>query len=142
MFGVHIKYILLSELITTDFATAIVEVLTESAKRHLIIASAYFSGHQNIYRQRKLKASLDCVKMGPSISFNVVMRMFITSQDEGSTNNSVRGEYLVEYLPAANIAIVSRGIKATFINAVRKEILYLTLADPFITNNIKNLTSF
>lgn len=45
----------------------------------------------------------------------------------GSSNNNVRGESLLEYIAASNLDICNQGNEPTFINAVRREVIDLTL---------------
>ncbi|KAI5692217.1 hypothetical protein M8J75_011747 [Diaphorina citri] len=54
-----------------------------------------------------------------------------------STDTNTRGESLLEYIVGNNLTILNQGSRPTFITAVRKEILDLTLCTQHIANSIK-----
>ena len=56
----------------------------------------------------------------------------------GSSGINRRGECLLEYFTSSCVDILNSGSKPTFINAIREEVLDLTLASPFISNFIEN----
>lgn len=56
----------------------------------------------------------------------------------GSTNINTRCECLIEYLITNNLNVVSTGYAPTFRNAIREEILDLTITNDHIRNKINN----
>ncbi|XP_053687324.1 uncharacterized protein LOC128736851 [Sabethes cyaneus] len=56
----------------------------------------------------------------------------------GSTDINNRGECLLEFLSSNNIEIANRGNEPRFINAIREEVLDLTLCSPVISEKIQN----
>ncbi|XP_045466623.1 uncharacterized protein LOC123675318 [Harmonia axyridis] len=56
----------------------------------------------------------------------------------GSTDINHRGEDLLDFLFSSNIEIVNVGNSPTFMNAIRREVIDLTLATPFIAGMVKN----
>lgn len=138
MLNTSITFTPIHRFITGDLAAAIVEVPTERGKRHIVMASAYFPGDderqpppeevQNLIKWCQLKNKFFILCCDAN-AHNVVW---------GSTDTNTRGEYLFEYLSVNNIDIINRGNKPTFVNAIRKEVLDLTLSDPFTTNIIVN----
>ena len=58
----------------------------------------------------------------------------------GSTNINERGETLMEFLAATNLAWCNKGHKPTFITKNRRSVLDLTLATPDVFSKIKDWT--
>lgn len=54
----------------------------------------------------------------------------------GSTNINKRGEELLQFLATSDLIILNRGRKPTFVNAVRQELLDISLATPGISDKI------
>jgi hypothetical protein len=56
----------------------------------------------------------------------------------GSTDNNSRGDTLLEFLISSGVSILNRGSAPTFINAIRQEVLDLTLASSFLANFVED----
>ncbi|XP_062704013.1 uncharacterized protein LOC134286420 [Aedes albopictus] len=114
-----------------------VEVPTTNGKTEIYVASAYFPG--------------DIGEVPPPevVEFvaycNTQNKAFIIGCDANahhtvwaSTGINSRGEYLLDYIYNNEIDICNRGEAPTFINAIRQEVLDLTLCSPKISEKIKN----
>lgn len=66
-----------------------------------------------------------------------MIRIRIISRGE-LQNNDAQGKFLFKKLSAGGVDIINEGSKPTFKYVVKKEILDLTLADPFITNQLRD----
>ncbi|XP_072392231.1 uncharacterized protein [Diabrotica undecimpunctata] len=134
----NIKYISVPEFTTADVVTAIVEMPTEVGKRQIIIASAYLPGDSENHPPPEEVQRL----MGWCKSKNRQLIIGCDSNSHhtvwGSTGINSRGEHLLDYISANNLDIANRGNKPTFINAIRKEVLDITLTSSFIANKIYN----
>ena len=58
----------------------------------------------------------------------------------GSTNNNDRGDELLEFILSTNMEIANIGNKPTFINAIRQEVLDITLVSLDFTYRVNNWT--
>ena len=56
----------------------------------------------------------------------------------GSTDINARGRLLLEYLATTDLDILNKGNEATFVNAIRREVLDLTLGSTCIAHEVKN----
>ena len=54
----------------------------------------------------------------------------------GSSDNNNRGEHLLEYLITTNLVICNVGNEPTFVNAIRREVLDITLSSMDIADSI------
>lgn len=126
-----------SEFITRDLVAVEVEVLTEGGKQEAICASAYFPDVSDEPPPEEVVRLINHCK--------AKNKQFIIGCDAnahhtvwGSRDINKRGEYLLQYLVANNITILNRGSEPTFVNAVRQEVIDLTLASSFISTKVTN----
>ena len=133
----QVNCIPIPEFISRDLVAVMIEVLGERGKQEIVVASAYFPGDSDTTppsEGRRLVAHLK--KKGLNFLIGCDANAHHTVWGSSDINN--RGEYLFDYLITNNIDFVNRGKKPTFINAIRQEVLDLTLASPHLSHLIKN----
>ncbi|XP_045462517.1 uncharacterized protein LOC123672465 [Harmonia axyridis] len=127
----------LTEFLTRDLAAALVEVRTENIKRQLVIASGYFPGDAISPPPEEVQRLIEWCRMGKK---QLILGCDANAHHKvwGSTDINHRGEDLLDSLFSTNIEIVNVGNSPTFMNAIRREVIDLTLATPFIAGMVKN----
>lgn len=133
----NINFVPIPEFNTRDLAAAVVELPAEVGKRSVVIASAYFPGDEAGVPPEEVQRLINWCRRGN--------KQLLLSCDAnahhviwGSTDTNVRGRDLLDYICSNNLDIMNEGNKPTFINAIRQEVLDLTLATPFVSQSIKN----
>lgn len=132
-----IKYTPITEFIQRDIVAITVEVPTATGKQELIIASAYFPGDQDDVPPLETTAFVRYCRD--------VNKPFLIGCDANahhtiwsSTDINKRGECLLEYLSSNDVNVCNEGDKPTFINAIRQEVLDLTLCSSSFSEKVKN----
>ncbi|XP_045460460.1 uncharacterized protein LOC123670918 [Harmonia axyridis] len=127
----------LTEFLTRDLAAALVEVRTENIKRQLVIASGYFPGDAISPPPEEVQRLIEWCRMKKK---QLILGCDANAHHKvwGSTDINHRGEDLLDFLFSTNIEIVNVGNSPTFMNAIRREVIDLTLATPFIAEMVKN----
>lgn len=131
------KFVPITEFISRDIVAIKMEVPTIRGKTEVCIASAYFPG--------------DVDDVPPSLVVNFVSyckkinAQFIIGCDANahhtiwsSTDINKRGEDLLNYISSHNIDICNKGSSPTFINAIRQEVLDLTICSDLLSERIVN----
>lgn len=101
------------------------EVPTESGTQNIVCASAYSPDDNNDIPSQDVQ--------GPITSSGINIHNIIGSdanvhpEVSGSSNTIRRYECLTEYLTSTEVDILNKGSKPTFINAIREEVIDLTL---------------
>ncbi|XP_053956279.1 uncharacterized protein LOC128861928 [Anastrepha ludens] len=122
---------------TTDLVAIWTKVPTDKGEHEVIIASAYLPGDEETAPTRELVALVNYCKENH-------LRWIIGCDANahhtiwGSTNINARGECLLEFLLRYNVSIVNRGNEPTFRNAIREEVLDLTLCSPNVLSEVSN----
>lgn len=126
-----------TEFIKRDIVAVMVEVPTTRGSAELIVASAYFPGDVTEAPPPEIASFVKFCRDNN--------KAFIIGCDAnahhtvwGSTDINSRGEGLLEFLSSNNVDICNNGNKATFVNAIREEVLDLTLCSPTISDKIVN----
>jgi hypothetical protein len=133
----QINFIPIPEFISRDLVAVMVEAMGERGKKEIVIASAYFPGDSETTPPAEIKQLIAYCKQ-KGLGFLIGCDANAHHTVWGSSNINRRGEYLFEYLITNNVDIINRGNKPTFINAIRREVLDLTLASPHLSSYIKN----
>ncbi|XP_053968430.1 uncharacterized protein LOC128869853 [Anastrepha ludens] len=122
---------------TTDLVAIWTKVPTDKGEHEVIIASAYLPGDEETAPTRELVALVNYCKENH-------LRWIIGCDANahhtiwGSTNINARGECLLEFLLRYNVSIVNRGNEPTFRNAIREEVLDLTICSPNVLSEVSN----
>lgn len=136
IFSNRVNFFPVYEFMSRDLAVALVDAPMNQSKRQIIIASAYFPGDTLDPPPEEVQRLIDwCSRKGTSLLLGCDANAHHTIW--GSTDDNPRGEYLLEYISTKNIDIINRGNEPTFITAVRKEVLDVTLASPCLHDVIK-----
>ena len=104
----------------------------------LVIASTYMPGDS--VDSPPPQITQDLIEFCQSKNFNLLLGADANSHNLmwGSTNDNRRGEDLLEYIITTNLEIVNRGSTPTFVNAIRSEVLDITLASLQLIDRISN----
>lgn len=137
IFRKDINYAPIPEFVSQDLVAAVVDVPTGSGKRRTVIASAYFPSDRDNPPPEAVKGLMDwCRRNGKQLIMGCDANAHHTVWGSSDINN--RGKYLFDYVCASGLDIINRGNKPTFINAIRQEVLDLTLATAYGAQLIKN----
>ena len=127
----------ITEFIKRDIVAIQIELPTTRGKTEILVASAYFPGELDEAPPQEVEQFITHCKRNN--------KQFIIGCDAnahhtvwGSTDINKRGECLFEYILSNNIDICNRGNNPTFVNAIRQEVLDLTLASTKLSDNIEN----
>ena len=126
-----------TEFVKRDIVAVMVQVPTTRGNTEVIVASAYFPGEINEAPPPEIASFVKFCRDNN--------RAFIIGCDAnahhtvwGSKGVNGRGECLLEFLSSNNIDICNKSNKPTFTNAIRGEVLDLTLCSPAISEKIAN----
>lgn len=101
-------------------------VKTERGTREIVCASAYFPGDVHEAPPKTVQELIQhCQKA--KIPYLIGCDANAHHTVWGSTDINDRGESLLNFLIDENVQILNRGNRPTFINAIRAEVLELTL---------------
>ena len=133
----NVKFIPITDFIQRDVVAITVEVPTTYGKQEMVVASAYFPGDQDDIPPPEVAALIRYCR--------TINKPFLIGCDANahhtiwsSSDINTRGEYLLEYLTSNEVHVCNVGTEPTFINAIRKEVLDLTLCSASIVEKIKN----
>ena len=132
-----INLIPIPDFVSRDLVAVMVELLGERGRQDVVMASAYFPGDSEPTppsEVRRLIAHCKQKRLSYLIGCDANAHHTVWS----SSDINGRGEYLFEYVISNNVDILNRGKKPTFINAIRREVLDMTLASPNLGSSIKN----
>ncbi|KAI5735212.1 hypothetical protein M8J77_015582 [Diaphorina citri] len=132
------NFLLLQEHTSRDLVAVKLQYISGGSRLETVIGSAYFPGNdthppppvevdaliQRVVSRGGAHLILGCDANAHHTVWN-------------STDTNTRGESLLEYIVGNNLTILNQGSRPTFITAVRKEILDLTLCTQHIANSIK-----
>lgn len=129
-----INSLLISEFTDEDTVAVLVQANQMGVRKEIVIVSAYFPGEDEDAPTEKVKALVAYCKVH---NMALVIGCDANSHNEvwGSTDTNRRGESLLDYLLINNIMVANRGKDPTFRNAIRKEVIDLTL----VTNNMQDM---
>lgn len=124
------KLMLLPQFLTRD----LVAVKTNVGNREVVIASAYFAHDKEAPPDEVLRLVEHCEVH----KFHLLLGCDANAHHHiwGSSDINSRGEALLEFLWKANLYTANRGGKPTFRNAIRQEVLDLTITSESIRNLI------
>lgn len=133
----NINSLLISEFTDGDLVTILTEANQMGVRKEIIIASAYFPGEQPEAPTEKVKALVGyCRKHNKSLIIGCDANAH--NKVWGSTDTNKRGESILDFLMTNNIAIANRGKRPTFENAIRQEVIDLTIVSHNIQDMIKD----
>lgn len=133
----NLNYFPISEFIDGDLVAIRANVPSVAGEREIVLASAYLPGEVDLAptpEVSKLAAYCQKRNLGMLICCDANAHHTVW----GSTNINKRGECLLEFICKNNIYIVNRGNEPTFINAIRQEVLDLTLSSNNLSHAINN----
>ena len=133
----NIKFVPITEFIQRDLVAIAVEVPTTNGTQEVVVASAYFPGDEDDIPPSEVAA---LVRYCRSINKPLIVGCDANAHHTvwGSSDVNTRGEYLLEYLTSNNVNVCNVGNEPTFSNAIRQEVLDLTLCSASITEKVKN----
>lgn len=132
-----IKFTPITEFIQRDVVAILAEVPTANGKQDMVIASAYFPGDLDDIPPPEVCALVRyCKATNKPFIIGCDANAHHTIWASSDTNN--RGEYLLEYLTSNEVNICNVGNSPTFTNAIRDEVLDLTLCSANFTEKVKN----
>lgn len=127
----------ITEFITRDIAAIMMEVPTARGKTEICIASAYFPGDVGEVPPPEVANLVSyCKKHNTALIVGCDANAHHTVW--ASTDTNTRGEYLLDFISTNEIDICNKGDAPTFANAIRQEVLDLTLCSPTISDRIEN----
>lgn len=133
----NVNIVPITEFIKRDIVAVMVEVPTTNGKTEIYVASAYFPGDiGEVPPPEVVEFVAYCNKQNKAFIIGCDANAHHTVW--ASTGINSRGEYLLDYIYNNEIDICNRGEAPTFINAIRQEVLDLTLCSPKISEKIKN----
>lgn len=132
-----IKFVPITEFITRDIVAIKMEVPTTRGKTEVCIASAYFPGDTDDIPPLEVARFVDyCKKINSQFIIGCDANAHHTIWS--STDINKRGEDLLSYISSNNIDICNRGYSPTFVNAIRQEVLDLTICSDLLSEKIVN----
>ena len=127
----------ITEFIQRDIVAINLEVPTAGGSQEIVVASAYFPGDKDEIPPPEVAALVRYCR--------TANKPFLIGCDAnahhtiwGSTDDNNRGEYLLEYLTSNHVIVCNEGNTPTFSNAIRQEVLDLTLCSASLAEKIKN----
>lgn len=133
----NVKFTPITEFIGRDIAAISLEVPTTKGKTVLYIASAYFPGDVDDVPPPEVAAFVShCRKQNKAFIIGCDANAHHTIWS--STGINSRGEALFDYISQNDIDICNKGNCPTFVNAIREEVLDLTLCSSKLSDSIKN----
>ncbi|KAL7724910.1 hypothetical protein ACLKA6_020046 [Drosophila palustris] len=119
-------FVPLSQFITEDLVAVWAKVPTASGEQEAVLASAYFPGDSSDAPPREVSALVEYCQ-DKRIRWIIGCDVNAHHTVWGSTDVNKRGECLLEFLVSKNISVLNRGDEPTFRNAIRGEVLDLTI---------------
>ncbi|KAL7726559.1 hypothetical protein ACLKA6_010424 [Drosophila palustris] len=119
-------FVPLSQFITEDLVAVWAKVPTASGEQEAVLASAYFPGDSSDAPPREVSALVEYCQ-DKRIRWIIGCDANAHHTVWGSTDVNKRGECLLEFLVSKNISVLNRGDEPTFRNAIRGEVLDLTI---------------
>ena len=113
-----------------------VAILITDVNRTIVFASVYMPYNSNEPPPPALMQ--DLVSCCESRKWGLVIGSDVNSHNTiwGSTDSNLRGEYLLYYLLTTELYICNKGEVPTFLNAIREEVIDLTIASSNIEQDI------
>lgn len=132
-----IKFIPMTEFIARDIVAIKVEVPTARGTTEVCIASAYFPGDVEDVPPPEIVYFVDyCKRMNLQFVIGCDANAHHTIWNSSDINK--RGEDLLCYISSNNIDICNTGDSPTFMNAIRQEVLDLSLCSDLLSERIVN----
>ena len=126
----------LNQFISSDLVAISISLNMEGGKRDIVYASAYFPGEEEQIPPKEVQELIQHCKR-TNTPFIIGCDANAHNLVWGSTDNNDRGESLLEYLLLEGVHILNKGNKPTFMNAIRGEVLDLTLCSKSLTDYIE-----
>lgn len=127
----------INQFICRDITAVSLEIpLSKGGKLTMNIASCYFPGDGNDPPPEEVQSFINyCTAQKQKFIIGCDANSHHTVW--GSTDTNTRGEQLFEFCLLNNIAINNTGNEPTFVNAIRKEVLDLTMSDMGTSSTIR-----
>lgn len=131
------KFVPITEFIMKDIVAIKMEVPTTRGKTEVCIASAYFPGDvEDVPPSSVVNFINYCKKINAQFIIGCDANAHHTIWSSSDINK--RGEDLLNYISSNSIDICNRGDSPTFINAIRQEVLDLTICSDLLSDKIVN----
>ncbi|KAL7725566.1 hypothetical protein ACLKA6_003186 [Drosophila palustris] len=128
-----VTFLPLSQFITEDLVAVWAKMPTACGEKEAVIASAYFPGDTSDAPPREVGALVEyCQRENLRWIIGCDTNAHRTVWESTNINN--RGEFLIRHY----ISILNRGDEPTFINAIRGEVLDLTICSNIMLANVSN----
>lgn len=132
----HVSYLPISRFIQRDIAAVLIDVALPGGRTKVAIASAYHHGEDASPPEAVRSFIQHCKRMNLQFIIGCDSNSHHTAWASSDTNQ--RGEELFDFLVAEGVVVVNSGSEPTFRNAVREEVLDLTLTSPALRHKITN----
>lgn len=128
----------ITQFINRDIVAIMMEVPTIHGKTEICVASAYFPGDVDDVPPPEVAAFVSyCRKLNKAFIIGCDANAHHTIW--ASTDFNSRGEHLLDFISRNEIDLCNRGDKPTFTNAIRQEVLDLTLCSPTLSEKNQKL---
>ena len=135
--SVNIKFTPIPEFISRDIVAIQMEVPTSRGRTEIVVISAYFPGDSEEVPPKEVAEIIDrCRKNSKQFVIGCDANSHHTTW--GSNDINKRGECLFEFIISNNIDICNQGNKPTFVNAIRQEVLDITICSTKLSEKIVN----
>lgn len=129
----------LTEFITRDLASAIIEIPTEKGTQKTVIASAYLPSEECNPPPPELVELVNYCKRS---STHIIIGCDANAHHKewGSSDINDKGELLLEFINTNKLEIINKGKTATYRHEGlnREEVIDLTLSSPYLKSKIKD----
>ena len=133
----NLRHFPLTNHISRDLVATTIEVATPEGSKAVVFASAYFPGDSDEAPPLEVEQLYSfCRASNRPLVIGCDANAHHTAW--GSTDINTRGESLFNYLLTTELGVANIGCKPTFVNAIRAEVLDLTLTSNSIADSIVN----
>lgn len=130
----NVKYFPMNRFIQRDIVAVLIDVQTPGGRLKVAIASAYLPGEQDVPTEAVRSFIAHCKQINLHFVIGCDSNAHHTAW--ASTDINERGEELFNYLLTEDVEVANVGVQPTFENAVRSEVLDLTLNSPAFGHRI------
>ena len=129
----NLNFLTIPFFLRTDIAAAQMKVKISEAQREVIFTSAYFPGEEVEAPPAYME---ELAQYSATHKIPIVVGCDANAHHTiwGSTDTNSRGESLFNFLALHNLETLNEGNEPTFVNAIRQEVLDLTITSPELAN--------
>lgn len=132
----NLQYLPLSRFIQRDIAAAVIDVRLPGGNVKVVIASTYHHEEEASPPEEVVNLVNHCKKLNMQFIIGCDSNAHHTVWASSDINK--RGENLLDFLMTEGVGVANRGSEPTFRNAIREEVLDLTLISPALHHKISN----